>query len=274
MFFGEGSLFENRNYRVTSVRCSTPVDLIAVSKEDFTRYASSSANLLKSLKLKHKARALEQAKQLIRLQTNLTKRQLHKGDIVFREGDVGKSMFLVDDGSLEAIHNGKTLHKLTNGDSFGESSLLFTRPRSSTVVCVSDTCNLYEMKGSDFLLLLQTDPTHANALRDMCRQKMLQKAVKSSRFGDNIKKAFQDADKDGTGTLSSSEMRDLMLHLGKNSAIPESEIEELIKSLDQDEDGQVSLSDLIDSLKLFDSDDDLLNTDTEETSLEPEFLLP
>ena len=103
---------------------------------------------------------------------------------------------------------------------------------------------------------------------------MLQKAVKSSRFGDNIKKAFQDADKDGTGTLSSSEMRDLMLHLGKNSAIPESEIEELIKSLDQDEDGQVSLSDLIDSLKLFDSDDDLLNTGTEQTSLEPEFLLP
>ena len=96
------------------------------------------------------------------------------------------------------------------------------------------------MKGSDFLLLLQSDPEHAAALRDMCRKKMLQKAIKSSRFGDDVTRAFKAADKDQSGTLSLEEMKDLMLQLGTNSEIPEREIIALLKALDTDEDGQES----------------------------------
>ena len=97
------------------------------------------------------------------------------------------------------------------------------------------------MKGSDFLLLLQSDPEHAAALRDMCRKKMLQKAIKSSRFGDDVTRAFKAADKDQSGTLSLQEMKDLMLQLGTNSEIPEREIMALLNSLDTDDDGQESL---------------------------------
>lgn len=256
-FFGEGSLLEDRNHRITAARCSTPVDLIAVSKEDFTRYLLSSS-IKQSLKLKFKARTLAQAKQLIRLQTNLTQRQLHRGDVVYHEGDIGKSMFLVDDGSLEVKHGEKILHLLSSGDSFGESSLLFQRPRSSTVVCASADCSLHEMRNSDFYSLLESDPAHARALSDMCRKRMFQKAVKSyllsqnSGLGDNqLAKAFQDADKDSSGSLSLSEVRDLMLHMGSNSAIPEKDIRALLKSLDLDEDGQVSLKDIIEMGKSF-----------------------
>jgi len=154
-FFGEGSLLENRNYRVTAARASTPVDLIAVGKEDFAKYFASGELVKQSLKLKHRERILAQAKQLIRLQTNFSKRKLSEGELVFEEGDIGRSMFLVDEGSLDARHGGKTLHHLEIGDSFGESSLLFSRPRSSSVICTSKVCEIYEMKGSDFLLLLQ-----------------------------------------------------------------------------------------------------------------------
>lgn len=256
-FFGEGSLLDNRDYRVTSARCVTPVDLISVSKELFHKYLASSGDLLRhSLKVKSEAQILAQAKQLIRIQTNFTERKLHKGEVVFEEGDIGKSMFLVGEGSLEAKHSRKTLHHLASGDSFGESSLLFQRPRSSTVVCTSDECSIYEMKGSDFYLLLQSDPAHAEALRDMARQKMLQKAVRSSKFGDDVKKAFQDADKDGSGALSLDEMKELMLQMGNNSALPESEIIALLNSLDSDGDGQVTLNDVLDSLKLFKEDID------------------
>ena len=249
-FFGEGSLLEKRMYRVTTARASTPVDLIAVNKEDFAKYFASGELVKQSLKLKHKERILAQAKQLIRLQTNFSKRQLSEGEIVFEEGDIGRSMFLVDEGSLEARHGGKTLHHLEIGDSFGESSLLFSRPRSSSVICTSKVCGIYEMKGSDFLLLLQSDSEHAAALRDMCRKKMLQKAVKSSRGGD-VTRAFNAADKDQSGTLSLKEMKDLMLQLGTNSEIPEREIMALLKSLDTDEDGQVTLEDILESMKLF-----------------------
>jgi len=257
--FGEGSLLEDRNYRITAARCSTPVDVIRVSKNDFDRYLKSSSTK-RSLKLKWKARRLAQAKQLIRLQSNLTKRQFLRNEVVYHEGDIGKkSMFLVDDGTLEVKHGDETLHKLSSGDSFGESSLLFQRPRSSTVVCASASCSLHELSGADFFALLESDPVHARALSDMCRKRMFHKAVKSYLLSQNsglggvveLVKAFRDVDKDNSGSLSLSEVRDLMLHMGNNSAIPEKDLRELLESLDLDEDGIVSLNDILEMSKAF-----------------------
>jgi hypothetical protein len=44
-----------------------------------------------------KARTLADAKAFIRLQTNLKSVELNKGDVVYKEGDMGKSMFFVDE---------------------------------------------------------------------------------------------------------------------------------------------------------------------------------
>jgi len=115
------------------------------------------------------------------------------------------------------------------------------------------------MRGADFFALLESDPAHARALRDMGRKRMFQKAVKSylllSHHSDlsdgELTKVFHDADKDKSGTLSLSEMRDLMLHMGQNSAIPERDLRELLKSLDLDEDGQVTLKDILEVSKSF-----------------------
>jgi len=247
-FFGEGSLLEDR-IRNTAARCSTPVNLIAVSKEDFNKYLVSSS-IKRSLKVRWKARTLAQAKNLIRLQTNITKKTLHKGDVVYSEGDIGYSMFLVDDGILDVKHGGKLLHNLSSGDSFGESSLLFQRPRSSTVICASADCNLHEMRGSDFLDLVDSDPAYARALGDMCRKRMFQKAVKSYLLSSDlsvneVEEAFRYADKDKSGTLSLSELATLMHDMGKNSSIPDKDLKELHESLDLDDDGQVTLTDVI-----------------------------
>ncbi len=84
-FFGEGSLLEDC-IRNTAARCSTPVNLIAVSKGDFNKYLTSNS-IKRSLKLRSKARTLAQAKNLIILQTNVTKRTLRGGG----EGDIGNS---------------------------------------------------------------------------------------------------------------------------------------------------------------------------------------
>lgn len=252
-FFGEGSLLVERNHRMTAAKCSTPVELIAVSKRDFNKYLGSSS-IKHSLKRKWKERTLAQAKNLIRLHTNFTKRLLHCGDVVYHEGDIGNSMFLVEDGTFNVKHDGKTLHTLSTGDSFGESSLLFRRPRSSTVSCASAECTLHEMRGYDFIELLDSDPLHAQALNDMCRKRMFHKALKSYLLSSGLgihelEKAFHDADKDGSGTLSLSEVRDLMLHMGNNSSIPEKDVRELLESLDLDGDGQVTLKDVIEMAK-------------------------
>jgi len=49
------------------------------------------------LKVKWKARSLLYAKNLIRLQTNVKTRIFKKGEFVYKEGDEGQSMFLVDE---------------------------------------------------------------------------------------------------------------------------------------------------------------------------------
>ena len=134
-FFGEGSLLEETgdNKRFTSAKCATPVDVIEIKREDFDRYMGASATAKNELRIKWRARSLQYAKNLLRLQKNVKVRSMKKGDVVYCEGETGTSMFRVDDedgGCLEVSHNGTAVHKYVAGDSFGESSLLFKRPRS------------------------------------------------------------------------------------------------------------------------------------------------
>lgn len=132
-FFGEGSLLDEDNRRFTSAKCTTPVDVIEIKREDFDRYIGASAKTKTDLKVKWRARSLQYAKNLLRLQKNVKLKVLKYGDVVYREGDTGTSMFRVDDddgGVLEVSHGNNVVHKYYAGDSFGESSLLFKRPRS------------------------------------------------------------------------------------------------------------------------------------------------
>ena len=62
--------------------------------------------------------------------------------------------YLPDVGELEVLHGETPVHRYLPGDSFGESSLLFNKPRSSTVRCVSEKCNIHEMRGEDFMAVI------------------------------------------------------------------------------------------------------------------------
>ena len=61
----------------------------------------------------------------MRLERNVKTRILKKGEIVYKEGEIGNSIFRVDDSGqdnveLEAIHGSIAVHKYRPGDSFGE----------------------------------------------------------------------------------------------------------------------------------------------------------
>jgi len=132
-FFGEGSLIEEEKRRFTTAKCATPVDVIEIKREDFDRYVGASASTKQELARKWRARSLTYAKNLLRLQENVKERTFKKGDVIYKEGDIGTSMYRVNDtdgGRLEVSHNGRVVHEYVEGDSFGESSLLFQRPRS------------------------------------------------------------------------------------------------------------------------------------------------
>lgn len=169
-----------------------------------------------------------------------------KGDFIYREGEVGKSMYQVISGGLEVLHEKDKIHEYVDGDSFGESSLLFERPRSSTVRCTSDECKVVEMQGEDFLAVLNSSPEMASSLRNMCRKRLFKKAVKQFSLhknrglsDDDIVEAFHESDVDRSGSLSLDEVRRLMHRMDPH--FPMSEIKALLKFIDVDEDGGVNL---------------------------------
>jgi serine/threonine protein kinase len=251
-FFGEGSLLEKGSIRYTSAKCATPVDVYKIKREDFDRYMGASETARTDLRVKWRARSLAYAKNLLRLQENVKVLKLNKGDIVYREGDLGTSMFRVDDdddgcgGELTVSHGDNIVHRYVQGDSFGESSLLFKRPRSSTVTCVTDTCRLHVMNGADFLAVVESSPEMAESLRNMCRKRLFKRAVKAYSLekkrglsDDDIVAAFHDADIDRSGSLSLEEVRRLMHQMDPN--FPIEEIQALLKWVDINEDGQMTL---------------------------------
>lgn len=263
-FFGEGSLLESEQKRFTSAKCATPVDVIEISREDFDRYTKTSTGTRNELRRKWRARNLSYAKNLLRLQRNVKVRTLKKGDYVYKEGQTGTSMFRVDDaagGELEVLHGGTKVHKYVPGDSFGESSLLFGKPRSSTVRCVSETCRIHEMRGDDFMAVVNSSPGTAAALRNMCRKRLFKKAVKQFSLhknrglsDDDIVAAFHDADLDKSGSLNLEEVRQLMHRM--DPKFPMSEIQHLMNFVDVDEDGQVNLEEFKRIFRQFEDEKD------------------
>jgi CRP-like cAMP-binding protein len=86
------------------------------------------------------------------------------GEVVFRQGDKGVDMFVIQSGSVE-ISRGEgadraVLATLRQGDFFGEMSLLESMPREADAVAVTHTELLVITQGG-LLVRLRRDPSFA-----------------------------------------------------------------------------------------------------------------
>ena len=105
---------------------------------------------------------------------------------------------------------------------------------------------MYEMKAKHFLEVIESSPEMAAALRDMSRKRLFKKAVKafawdrSKDIGDSaIVAAFHAADADNSGSLNEEEVRAIMHRMDPN--FPMEEIRALLRFVDVDQDGKISL---------------------------------
>ena len=72
-----------------------------------------------------------------------TERNFSKGEVIFRQGDVGNSFFKILEGSVSVIANygeadERELTVLNPGEFFGEMAVIETYPRSNTIVAVDN----------------------------------------------------------------------------------------------------------------------------------------
>ncbi len=91
--------------------------------------------------------------------------QLAAGEILFRAGEPGESLYVVRSGEIELFIRDTAGQKIAlaiagAGEVFGELALLDRGPRTATAVALTD-CELLELDRDDLLLLFQKSPNAA-----------------------------------------------------------------------------------------------------------------
>ncbi|HEX8436849.1 cyclic nucleotide-binding domain-containing protein [Archangium sp.] len=79
------------------------------------------------------------------------------GERVYREGDPGDALYVIIEGSVDAISNGEHVLRMRAKETFGDVSLLDGAPRPTDIVAVEDT-RVLVIDRRDFLDLLADRP--------------------------------------------------------------------------------------------------------------------
>lgn len=100
--------------------------------------------------------------ELATVATVVKKQEFKLGDTVFKESEDGQSIYIIRKGEVKACKiapDGElfTLTIMKDGEIFGEMSFLDGRPRSATIVAVSDL-ETYVIDKNDFETLVDDNP--------------------------------------------------------------------------------------------------------------------
>ncbi|HSN78348.1 MAG TPA: cyclic nucleotide-binding domain-containing protein [Anaerolineae bacterium] len=92
-------------------------------------------------------------------------------DWVYRKGDPGEGMFLIETGQVELRGDDEVLARLAAGNEFGEMALVTGRPRSSDAVATGDA-NLWVLFRNDFERVVARYPAVQAAVNETVAQKL------------------------------------------------------------------------------------------------------
>src|SRR5262245_45112300 len=111
--------------------------------------------------------------------------EIKEGEYVFREGELGTEMYIINEGKVEIINQGgdeeQVLAVLEKGDFFGEMSVLEDLPRAASARAATDV-RLLPINGSTFDQLLQGNPEIA--------VRMMRKLSRRLRETDEMLRSF------------------------------------------------------------------------------------
>jgi CRP/FNR family transcriptional regulator, cyclic AMP receptor protein len=124
----------------------------------------------------------------------MAERQVKAGEVMFRSGDPGDSMFIVVEGGIELSVKDKAgqkivLHTPSSGEFFGELSLLDGGSRTATAVA-TDNSLLYVLDREDMLQLFKKRPEAGlDMLGAMGRMTRKANALLQARVSRNVNEA-------------------------------------------------------------------------------------
>jgi CRP-like cAMP-binding protein len=77
----------------------------------------------------------EQLAEVARLAEALS---VHAGEVLTKEGRIGRELFIILQGTATVTRNGRVINILNDGDYFGELAAIDPAPRSATVTATTD----------------------------------------------------------------------------------------------------------------------------------------
>jgi CRP/FNR family cyclic AMP-dependent transcriptional regulator len=85
---------------------------------------------------------------------------LPRGALIFADGEAASEMFVLLEGEVEIVAQGRVLQRLAAGSLFGEMALIDAQPRSAGCRAASD-CRLVRISAKQFNFLVQHMPAFA-----------------------------------------------------------------------------------------------------------------
>lgn len=96
--------------------------------------------------------------------------ELEEGSLVFKEGDRGDSMYIINQGEIQIYKSNTTLAILSEKEVFGELSLIDAETRSASAKAHTD-CFLFKIDQEPFFELLDSRPEIARGfLKMLCKR--------------------------------------------------------------------------------------------------------
>lgn len=96
--------------------------------------------------------------------------EYEQGTPVFKEGDIGDSMYVIYKGEVKIHKGNSTLAILKEKEVFGELSLLDSETRSASATCDTD-CFLFKLDQDPFYELLEARPEIARGfIKILCQR--------------------------------------------------------------------------------------------------------
>ena len=169
-FFGEMALLDDQ-IRTATVKAKTPSTLLRLKRRNVIQLAKEDAELKNRLSSRKEGRQKQvemirsvpmlkglsnKTLSLIVAQTKLIKFS-NPGDIIFKEGDSGESLFIIFHGVVDVYKSDRQITELTRGSFFGEMALLGDHVRTATIR-VKEAAALLELSETDINELAGTCP--------------------------------------------------------------------------------------------------------------------
>jgi CRP/FNR family transcriptional regulator, cyclic AMP receptor protein len=101
------------------------------------------------------------------------------GDVIFREGDEAKELFVIKSGQVRIQIGNRTVTELAAESIFGEMALIDSEPRSATAAAVTDV-ELVPVSEKQFLFLVSQTPYFALKVMRVLAQRL---RVTNKTFG-------------------------------------------------------------------------------------------